>query len=122
MAEKKNILIVEDDADMQRIYKIVLGENYNLIIADNTKDAMKQLEKNKADLMLLDIILPRETGDTFLAHLKQMPKYKKLKVIAITVLGDITGQLKKIDPEATCIPKPFDKEKLLKEIEKRLKE
>ena len=122
MAEKNKILIVEDDTDMQRIYKIVLGENYNLIIADNTKDALKQLEKGGIKLMLLDIILPHETGDTFLAHLKQMPKFKKLKVIAITVLGDITGQLKKIDPKTTCIPKPFDKEKLIKEIEKRLKE
>ena len=122
MAEKKKILIVEDDIDMQRIYNIVLKEKYNLAIADNTKDALKQLEKNGIALMILDIILPHETGDTFLIKLKQMPKFKKLKVIAITVIGDITGQIKKIDPEATCIPKPFDKEKLIKEIEKRLKE
>lgn len=122
MAEKKKILIVEDDADMQQIYKIVLKEKYSLVMAEDTKDALKQLEKSKIDLMILDIILPGETGDTFLIRLKQMPKFKKLKVIAITVLGDITGQIKKIDPEATCIPKPFDKEMLLKEIEKRLKE
>jgi len=111
--KQKNILIVEDNKDMQIIYKNILGGKYHLLIAGNTKEAMFKLQRTKIDLMMLDIILPKETGDTFLVHIRQKPKFNYLKVLVVTVLGNITEQLRKIDPNVVCIAKPFDESNLL---------
>jgi len=120
--EKKNIIIVfEDHEDIQDIYKDILGEKYNLIQVLSAEEAQKVLDSQKVDLMILDIILPKQSGDTFLVYLKQNPKFKDLKVICITVLGDVSTQLQKIDPNVLCIPKPFSPEQLLRVVEDELK-
>ncbi len=117
---KKTILIVEDDADMQYLYKKILAKEYNLRIVSNTEAAKKILGKDKIHLMILDIILPKQTGDIFLTYLKQKPEFKDLKVLCITVLGDVTKQLKFIDPNVRCLAKPFKDEILEKEIKEML--
>lgn len=119
---KKTILIVEDDKDMMKIYEEMLGDKYHLWKAFDADEARKLLEKDHIDLMILDMILPKETGDTFFVKLRSHPKYEKVKTIVVTVMGDITEQLQKIDPQVTCIPKPFEKEHLLKVIEEKLKD
>jgi len=116
----KTILIVEDHKDMQEVYKDILSEKYALVTVNNTQDAKKALEKKKIDLMILDIILPDESGDSFLVNMAENNKYDNLPVIAITVLGDVSTQLKNIKPNVICIPKPFDKRQLLKTIKQML--
>lgn len=120
MTKKKTLLIVEDEKEMQTMYQDMLGEKYKLITAGDTKSALNKLKKNKVGLMILDIILPGETGDTFLFKLKQMPQFKDLRVLCVTVLGDLSTQLKKGDPHIACLPKPFDKEKLLRLVSKMI--
>ena len=119
--KKDIILIVEDHEDIQAIYKDMVGDKYDLIQVISAEDAQKVLGKQKVDLMILDIILPKQSGDTFLVYLKQKNKFKDLKVICITVLGDVSKQLQKIDPKVKCIPKPFKKNELLEVIEAELK-
>ena len=114
--KKKKILVVEDDPDMICIYKEILDKDYDLLVAEDTKKARELLENHKPDLMILDIVLPEESGDAFLAQIKDSAKYKRLKVLAVTVLGDVTYELCKIDPDVVSIPKPFEKAKLMKTI------
>jgi len=113
---KKTILIVEDDKDMHLIYKSMLEDRYDLRIAENTEKAMEELKKKKPDLMILDIILPKESGEVFFQRLKKIKAYKSLKVLCITVLGDVSDFFQKIDPATGCLPKPLDKTKLLNKI------
>jgi DNA-binding response OmpR family regulator len=122
IAKKKTILIVEDDKEIHSIYKSILGKNYDLAITEDAESARAWLKKKKADLMILDIMLPNEGGDSFLADIKEDPRLNGLKVICVTVLGDLTDKLKKIDPKIICVPKPFDGKQLMDAIEKRLKE
>ncbi|MFH2028352.1 MAG: response regulator [Nanoarchaeota archaeon] len=118
---KKNILIVEDDADMQMIYKDIIKNGYSVIAVSNVEDARKELKKKKADLMILDIILPKVQGDTFFSELKSSKQYKDMPIIVISVIGDLTPQLRQIDPKVVSIAKPFKKEELLAAIDKKLK-
>ncbi len=121
MKKNKTILIVEDDEEINFAYKEILSSDYKLIIVNNTKDALKKLEKNKVNLMILDIVLPNESGDIFFKRIKQDKKYKNLKTIVITVLGDVSDYFKSIDEKNTiCIPKPFTKRNLLLSIEEML--
>ena len=119
---KKTILIVEDDKDMMKIYEEMFGNKYHLWKAFDADEARKFLDKDHVDLMILDIILPKETGDTFFVRLRSHPKYAHVKTIVVTVMGDITEQMQRIDPDVVCLSKPFEKEKLLKLVEERLKD
>ena len=112
----KKILIVEDDKEMHVIYKDMLSFDYKLTFAENTKSAMKELNKGKFDLMILDIIMPEESGDTFFQRIKKNAKFKSLKTLCITVLGDESDFFQSIDPKSQCLPKPVDKDKLLKVV------
>jgi len=117
---KKTILVVEDEKDMQAIYKDLLEDQYKVLQAFDTKEAMAKLKKHKVDLIILDVIMPRETGDTFFVHMRQMPEFKKIKVIVATVLGDLGPQFRRIDPVVVCLGKPFEKGVLLDIIKKSI--
>lgn len=118
---KKNILIVEDNKDVQEVYKDMLKDKYELNVVSTTKKAKELLSKEKFDLMILDIILPKESGDTFLVHLKDDPLFRNLKVIVVTVLGDLSENLQTIDPNILCLAKPFKKDDLLEMIAKAIR-
>lgn len=118
---KKTILVIEDEPDMQRLYKEILS-GYAVIPALNTKQAMDKLKRaKKIDLILLDIILPGNHGDRFLKEIKQMPKYAKIPVICVTVVSDLEKTIQKIDPKAGFIAKPFENKEFLSAIKKKLK-
>ncbi|HII71331.1 TPA: response regulator [Candidatus Woesearchaeota archaeon] len=112
----KKILVVEDNKDMQEIYRDLLKDKFEVIITGNTIDAEKELSRQKIDILILDIILPGEAGDTFLARMKQKDEYQNLSVIAITVLGDLTEHMRQVHQRLICIPKPFEKEQLIEAI------
>lgn len=118
MAKKIKIIIVEDDPDIQFMYQEILSDNFSIKIIDNPEKAYNILDKEFYDLMILDIILPKETGDSFLVNLRQDNKLENLKVIVVSVLGDIGEKLKDIDNRIEYLHKPFDKESLIKLINK----
>ncbi|MBD3313149.1 response regulator [Candidatus Woesearchaeota archaeon] len=119
---KKRILIVEDDEDTVRLYKQVLGDKYELKTVDTAKKALNQLKKDDFDLMILDIILPEESGEQFFARIKDMgdKRLKDIRVLFISVLGDVSEFAKKIDPKAGSLSKPFTKEDLALNIEEMM--
>ncbi|MBU0615203.1 MAG: response regulator [Nanoarchaeota archaeon] len=113
---KKSILIVEDDPEIVDIYKEMLGTKYSAVYVTDTKEASKALKKKIPDLMILDIILPGKSGDTFYLELKKQPRFKKLKVLCISVLGDTSDFVKNIDMNSDALAKPFEKQQLLDRI------
>jgi len=118
---RHRILIVEDNPDMVKIYKKILSEKFDLTVAKNIKKAFEKLSTNNIDLIVLDIIMPEESGDVFLTKLRSKKEYDKLKVIVVSVLGDIYDQLSKISPGIICVTKPFDAMELLKIIKEVIK-
>lgn len=120
MKKGAKILIVEDNQDIQTLYKDILKNTYDITIVDNAFAATDKLRDEKYDLMILDIILPDKGGDSFLAEIKKKPEFKDLKVMVVTVLGDVKDQIAASDPDATCLAKPFTKEQLLDEINSTL--
>lgn len=84
----KKILIVEDDAFVQDIYRTKLSqEGFSIMDAENGEKALKKLESESPDLILLDIIMPLMNGLEFLEKLRADKKYKKTPVILLTNLG-----------------------------------
>lgn len=89
MADKKTILLVEDDAFVSDIYQTKLGqEDFTVKTAENGLKAVKILEKQVPDLILLDIVMPYMDGMEVLKKLKENEKWKDIPVILLTNLSE----------------------------------
>ena len=82
----KTILIVDDEPNIRFLFKDELSkQGYSIIEANNGLVALKQLEKNDVDLIILDIMMPQMDGLDFLTKLRQSDK--KIPVILCTAYG-----------------------------------
>jgi DNA-binding response OmpR family regulator len=120
--KKSNVLVVEDNRDIQRIYYRILAGPYNLFQAYDTKEAWKILARGDIDLLVLDIILPKgKHGDQFFMQLSQHPEYQVIPVIFVTVVDDQqeAEEFKNIN-NAVWITKPFKEDELLQKVREML--
>lgn len=119
----KKILIADDSLFMRKMLKDILSveDKYELVEAQNGKEAEQQFKKHIPDLTLLDIIMPEgeEEGITVLGAIKKLSP--DAKVVVITAVGQdtIIAECKKAGAD-DYIVKPFDKEKVLETVEKYL--
>ena len=86
MAESpKKILIVEDEKILAEMYRDRFAqEGYQPILAFTSEEGMTLVKKEKPDLILLDILLPKENGVGFLKRLKQEPGISSIPVVAFS--------------------------------------
>ena len=85
---EKKILIVEDDAMINGMYKIKLEqEGYLVFTADNGAQGLSMALSQKPDLILLDIIMPQLDGFSVLQELRSSAKMKKIPIIMLTNLS-----------------------------------
>ncbi len=82
-ADKRRILIVEDSPDDIEYYQSFLGD-YELKIATDGDKAIKILRKEKFDLVILDLDMPRVRGDEVLKFIREDPELREIKVLVIT--------------------------------------
>ena len=119
-----NILIVDDFETMRRIIKGALKEIgfYNFLEADDGKNALSRLEKNKVDLIISDWIMPNMSGLELLKAVKKDEKLKKIPFIMVTAEGHKKNVLEAINAGVdNYIVKPFSSETLQEKIKKIIK-
>jgi len=127
----KKVLNVEDDADTRTFVSTVLEENgYIPIMAVDGEEGMKKIKKERPDLIILDILMPRESGIKMYHELKLDPNLKDIPVAmlsgvskrtflrsqaALTEFGDETVP----EPQA-YLEKPVEPEDLAETLKKIL--
>ena len=85
MAEKKKILIVEDEpGTLNLIEQIVMRAGYEPVLARGGEDALRTTQEGGIDLILLDLMLKDIDGWTVLTTLKADPQSSHVPVIIIT--------------------------------------
>ena len=88
MANKKSILLVEDDEFLAELYATKLSlEGFEVSLAVDGKKGLKLAKEMNPDLILLDIILPKKDGFEVLKALKSNASLKKIPVILLTNLS-----------------------------------
>jgi DNA-binding response OmpR family regulator len=81
-SEKKTILVVEDETDIQTFVAWLLTlEGFKVSTADNGEDGLELARAGKAGLMLLDLRLPGRDGWSVLAEMKSDTKLADIPVI-----------------------------------------
>ena len=80
---KKKILVVEDEESLRLLYEEELSaEGYEIITAGNGKEAIRQLQEGKPDLVVLDIVMPVMDGIETLGRI--LGKERKVPIVLNT--------------------------------------
>jgi len=89
----KKILIVEDDNILAKAFNITLqDEGYETLVAVDGEDALAKLHNFLPDLILLDLIMPKKSGEDVLKEIKKDDRLKDVPVLISTVKSD-TGSI-----------------------------
>jgi len=127
----KRVLVVDDEQDM-RVFMTTLLETsgYKPIAAEDGKQGLEMVRSKKPALIILDVMMPKESGIFMYRELKKDPELKDIPVIMVSALSKKTffhsqkvldeyegGQ---IDEPAAYIEKPPEPDELLQVIKKIL--
>ena len=129
MKQSAKILIVDDDPNFVDATKRILeNKSYQVKVAYDKEEAMKKIEENRPDLILLDIMMEKlNDGFTICYKLKHDPQLKQIQVLVLSAITKETGL--KFSPQADgeyfeadgYLEKPVSAEKLLSRVENLLK-
>ncbi len=82
------IMVVEDDAALREIYSIrITAEGYDVVPAGDGEEALAVAVREKPDLILSDVMMPKISGFDMLDILRSTPEIAKIKVVMMTALS-----------------------------------
>ena len=82
------IMVVEDDASLREIYSIrITAEGYEVVSAGDGEEGLAMAVREKPDLILADVMMPKISGFDMLDILRSTPETSKIKVIMMTALS-----------------------------------
>ncbi|TVR07999.1 MAG: response regulator [Phormidium sp. GEM2.Bin31] len=119
---KAKILAVDDSISMQGMIQQTLEQQYQVLLASNTVEALGKLYHEGIDLMLLDISMPGVDGLELCKILRKSPAFKKLPIIILTARDGASEQMEGRLAGAThYMTKPFDPDDLRQTIARILR-
>jgi two-component system phosphate regulon response regulator PhoB len=87
----KKVLVVDDDPDVRLFSVTVLEENgYTALEAEDGESGLKMIKAEKPDLIILDVLMPRQSGVRLYRELKTAKALKDLKVIILSGIAKKT--------------------------------
>lgn len=129
--DQKKVLVVEDELDM-RIFITTLLETsgYIPIVAQNGEEGQEKAQSEKPDLIILDVMMPKEGGIKLYRMLKTDPSLCNIPVVVVSAISKKTflhsqkmldaHQQQSLPKPDGYIEKPPDADELLREIERVL--
>jgi DNA-binding response OmpR family regulator len=119
----KKILIVDDEVDLVETVRFPLEmEGFNVLVSYNGEDALSQARKERPDLILLDLMLPKLDGYKVCRLLKFDERYKNIPILMLTAKTQEKDKALGMETGANeYITKPFDLEKLVEKVKAYLK-
>ena len=82
------VMVVEDDAALREIYSIrITAEGYDVVSAGDGEEALAMAVREKPDLILSDVMMPKISGFDMLDIIRATPETAKIKVVMMTALS-----------------------------------
>ena len=119
MFKHKHILVIDDDKKLGSLLKSYLSEKGYLVdVVENTNLAKQMITSIIFDLLILDVMLPNESGLTFATKLKK----QNIPILMLSAMGDVNDRIKGLKTGVDeYLAKPFEPEELLLRIENVIK-
>lgn len=109
------ILVVDDENGPRQALRMLLKEEFDILMAESVAVAIGLLAENDVDVVVTDIRMPRQTGMDLLRHVKSI--YPDIEVIILTGYGQLDTAMEAIDFGAFAyLEKPFDNQMMLDKI------
>jgi len=122
MNEKKfKILVIDDDKRIRELLQQLLEKNgFITSISADASEAREQLAKTNFDLLVVDLMMPDESGSEFLIDLRT--KGNNVPAIMLTAMGDIDNKVECFENGCNdYLVKPFEPKELVLRIKNLLK-
>jgi CheY-like chemotaxis protein len=119
------ILLIEDAPIVREpLARLLRDEGFQVVTAADGSDAMRELETQVVDLILLDVLMPHMNGVIFLEKLRHDPKLRDIAVIAVTGVADSgnLARLRELGVRTILHKVRFTFDLLLREIHQELRE
>jgi putative two-component system response regulator len=84
--DKPRILLVDDEPTNLQVLRAILSETYRLSYALSAAEALKQVEQEAPDLILLDVVMPQQSGFYVCRQLKANPSTSAIPIIFVSSL------------------------------------
>ncbi len=120
----EKILIIEDEKILADMYQEKFTrEGFKVFMAIEGEEGLALVKKEKPDLIILDILLPRENGISFLKKLRETPEGSSILVIAFSNYDDpeIKKQAQELGTKDYLIKTDYTPEEVVSKIKEYLK-
>lgn len=117
-----SVLLVDDSTTNVVLLEAILEEKgYVILSALNAREAFSILEKEKPDLILLDLLMPKISGFEFLEKIRAEERTRKIPVIVVSAVTN-TAEIDRIRELGTVdfVQKPIDMQYLVDLVERTL--
>jgi len=123
IAKNRKILVTDDDKELNLVMQMLLtNAGYRVISALNGKDAISIINKDKPDIVLLDLMMPEVNGFDVIEAIHANPELSRVRVIVMTAKVLTKKEMDELNKRAESILEKGTKniKELLSDIEKQI--
>lgn len=122
--DNKRLLLIDDDPNLILLVKDYLEfRGYEVITAENGREALEVLEQDVPDLIICDVMMPEMDGYAFVEHVREDPRTNWIPVLFLSAKGQSQDKVKGLNKGADVyMVKPFEPEELVAQVESSLKQ
>ena len=114
---KKKVFIVDDEPNVRRLSYKILSKKFDVIEAEDGKQAIEIANTQKPDVILMDMMMPKMDGLTACHAIKKDPATKSIPIIMVTAIGfELNIKLSQQMGATGYVTKPFSPQDLLDKI------
>ena len=93
LSQRKTLLLVDDEPANLHILKQILEDHYHLLFAKDGEKALQICQDQHPDLILLDVVIPGQSGFEICHILKQDPKTRDIPIIFVSSMADSVDEV-----------------------------
>jgi DNA-binding NarL/FixJ family response regulator len=122
--DRKRLLLIDDDPNLILLVKDYLEfRGYEVLTADNGKEALHLLSQNLPDMIICDIMMPEMDGYALIENVRQDQRTSWIPVLFLSARGQSQDRIKGLNLGADVyMVKPFEPEELVAQVESSLKQ
>ncbi len=120
----KQLLLIDDDPNLILLVKDYLEfRGYEVITAENGREALEVLERQLPDMMICDVMMPEMDGYAFVEQIRQDARTSWIPVLFLSAKGQSQDRIKGLSKGADVyMVKPFEPEELVAQVESSIKQ
>jgi DNA-binding NarL/FixJ family response regulator len=120
----RRLLLIDDDPNLILLVKDYLEfRGYEVITAENGREALEVLEKDLPDMIICDVMMPEMDGYAFVKQVREDNRTSWIPVLFLSAKGQSQDRVKGLNTGADVyMVKPFEPEELVAQVESSLKQ